>query len=76
MDGQRDWLLPPPSLATFRRKNGISGGTRVVPDRSGALPECALLLSRAFSVLRGKFCFPRVPFGFIHPSDLPKLFLY
>jgi hypothetical protein len=46
-------------LVTYRRKNDVSSGPRVVPDRSGALPECALGLPRAFSVARAKFFFPR-----------------
>src|SRR6516164_7095736 len=39
---------PRKSVATFRRKNDVSSGPRVVPDRSEALPECALVLPRAF----------------------------
>ena len=62
------------SLATFWRKNGISGKPRLVPGSSGALLEWAWVLPRAVAVPRGYFCSPRVPYGFIHASGLPKLF--
>src|SRR5262249_24247918 len=42
-------------LATFRRKNDVSSGARVGPDRSGALPECALVLPGLFPSPEGSF---------------------
>src|SRR5262249_13032871 len=44
-----------PRLATFRRKNDVSSGARVGPDRSGALPECALVLPGLFPSPEGSF---------------------
>src|SRR5262249_7779809 len=43
------------ALATFRRKNDVSSGARVGPDRSGALPECALVLPGLFPSPEGSF---------------------
>src|SRR6516225_1293118 len=56
-------------LATFRRKNDVSSGPRVVPDRSGALPECALLLPRAFSVPEGNSVSPECRSALSTPPD-------
>ena len=51
------------SLVTFRRKNDVSSGSRVCRIDRGPLPECALVLPRAFSVARGKFLLPQAPYG-------------
>jgi hypothetical protein len=72
------FILALSSLATFQRKNDVSSGPRVVPDRSGASPECALVLPRAFSVAHGSsfVLFSHAPNGFIGFSGLLKLFPY
>src|SRR6516162_9698356 len=57
------------TLATFWRKNDFSSGPRVVPDRSGALPECALLLPRAFSVPEGNSVSPECRSALSTPPD-------
>ena len=63
-------------LATFWRKNDISGPPGLYRIDQGLARVCVGAAPGFFSVSRGKFCFPRVSYGLIHSSGLPKLVPY
>ena len=62
-------------LATFRRKSDVSSGPGLCRIDQGLARVC-IGAAPGFSVPRGKFFFRGAVRGFMHSSDLPKLFLY